>query len=320
MSAVVTKDQPSVAKLLEAQKAQIATALPKHMTADRMARIALTELRKNPELLICEPLSFLGAIIQCAQLGLEPGNALGHAYLVPFWNSKKKRKEVQLIPGYRGFIDLARRSGEILTISARTVHENDSFDYSYGLDETLNHRPSLGERGDVIGAYAVAKLKDGGHQFEFMSREQIDKIKSDTTVWKNHYEEMARKTVVRRLAKYLPLSVELASLIEISDKEETSVTQDNGQILIDAGVEEPEPVATSAVQVADEAIKPKGDIIKDKLLDAIENRINALNETGVTEEQVYDFLKVKSFDDVAKWPTKKLQTALELLQSFKVKG
>ncbi|HEJ2203269.1 TPA: recombinase RecT, partial [Pseudomonas aeruginosa] len=110
-------------------KAQMALALPKHMTADRLARIALTEIRKVPALAKCNQESFLGAVMQCAQLGLEPGNALGHAYLLPFGNGKAKDglSNVQLIIGYRGMIDLARRSGQIVSLTARTVHQNDQF-------------------------------------------------------------------------------------------------------------------------------------------------------------------------------------------------
>lgn len=239
-----TRAQPPAAQqpmtvqgLLESQKKQIALALPSHMKPDRMLRIALTEIRKNPALGECDPLSFLGAIIQSAQLGLEPGNALGHAYLVPYWNKKKGIREVQLIPGYRGFIDLARRSGQIMSISARVVHENDLFEYEYGLEEKLKHVPAKEDAGELVSAYAVAKLKDGGYQFEIMSRDQIDAISTGTEIWRQHYDEMARKTVVRRLFKYLPVSIELAHAFELADREETGESQDNERILLDVGVQ-----------------------------------------------------------------------------------
>jgi recombination protein RecT len=156
---------------------QIALALPSHITAERIARVALTEVRRNPKLAQCDPVSFLGALMQSAQLGLELGNNLGHAYLVPFFNKRAGYYEAQLIPGYRGLIDLARRSGQIVSISARVVYENDDFEYRYGLDEELWHKPARTNRGEMIYAYAVAKLKDGGSQFEVMSREEIDEIK-----------------------------------------------------------------------------------------------------------------------------------------------
>lgn len=115
-------------------KKQMALALPRHMTADRLARIATTEIRKTPALAKASQESFLGAIMQCAQLGLEPGSALGHAYLLPFGNGKDKynRSNVQLIIGYRGMIDLARRSGQIVSLSARAVMSATSFTLSMG--------------------------------------------------------------------------------------------------------------------------------------------------------------------------------------------
>ena len=217
-------------------KAQMALALPKHMTSDRLARIALTEIRKVPTLAKCDQTSFLGAIMQCAQLGLEPGGALGHAYLLPFENRKKGITEVQFIVGYRGMIDLARRSGQIVSLTARTVHENDEFSYQYGLNEDLKHVPATGDRGALLYVYAVAKLKDGGVQFEVMSRSDIDKVRAQSKAgnygpWQTHYDEMAKKTVIRRLFKYLPVSIELATAVTMDEKADAGVDQDNSSIL-----------------------------------------------------------------------------------------
>jgi len=217
-------------------KAQMALALPKHMTSDRLARIALTEIRKVPTLAKCDQTSFLGAIMQCAQLGLEPGGALGHAYLLPFENRKKGITEVQFIVGYRGMIDLARRSGQIVSLTARTVHENDEFSYQYGLNEDMRHVPATGDRGALLYVYAVAKLKDGGVQFEVMSRSDIDKVRAQSKAgnygpWQTHYDEMAKKTVIRRLFKYLPVSIELATAVTMDEKADAGVDQDNGSIL-----------------------------------------------------------------------------------------
>jgi len=217
-------------------KAQMALALPKHMTSDRLARIALTEVRKVPTLAKCDQTSFLGAIMQCAQLGLEPGGALGHAYLLPFENRKKGITEVQFIVGYRGMIDLARRSGQIVSLTARTVHEHDEFSYQYGLSEDLKHVPATGERGALQYVYAVAKLKDGGVQFEVMSRSDVDKVRAQSKAgnygpWQTHYDEMAKKTVIRRLFKYLPVSIELATAVAMDEKADAGLGQDNGAIL-----------------------------------------------------------------------------------------
>ncbi len=217
------KPKEQIAYLLNTKKAEIAKMLPKHLNADRLLKVAQIAATTTPALAKCDVASLVGAIGQCAQMGLEPNTVLGHAYLVPF-NTKRKDangnerwvNSVQVIIGYKGLIDLARRSGQIVSIAAHEVCQNDKFELVYGLDEKLNHTPSLSERGEIIGFYAVAKLKDGGHCCEFMSRHQVEQIqaaadkknKYPSKVWQEHFTEMGRKTVIRRLAKYLPLSVE----------------------------------------------------------------------------------------------------------------
>lgn len=205
---------------------QMALALPKSMTAERLTRIVMTECRKVPALMQCNQESFFGAVLQCAQLGLEPGSALGHCYLLPFGNGKSRdgRPNCQLIIGYRGMIDLARRSGQIVSINAYCVHEADEFEYELGLHPDIHHRPSpLAERGPVTYVYAVAVLKGGGVQFEVMSRAEIEAVRVQSKAgksgpWVTHWEEMARKTVVRKLFKYLPVSIEAVRAVEIDEK------------------------------------------------------------------------------------------------------
>ena len=193
---------------------EIEKALPKHMDADRMARIALTTIRTNPKLLECSVPSLLGAVMQAAQLGLEPG-LIGHCYLVPFKNNKTGQSEVQFIIGYKGMIDLARRSGQIENIYAHAVYSNDEFDYELGLEPKLKHKPYMnGDRGEFIGVYAVAHFKGGGYQFEFMPKEEIEKRRKRSKAanagpWVTDYEEMAKKTVIRHMWKYLPISIEI---------------------------------------------------------------------------------------------------------------
>lgn len=207
-------------------QAQMALALPKSMTAERLTRIVMTECRKVPALMQCNQESFFGAVLQCAQLGLEPGSALGHCYLLPFGNGKSRdgRPNCQLIIGYRGMIDLARRSGQIVSINAYCVHEADEFEYELGLHPDIHHRPSpLAERGPVTYVYAVAVLKAGGVQFEVMSRAEIEAVRVQSKAgksgpWVTHWEEMARKTVVRKLFKYLPVSIEAVRAVEIDEK------------------------------------------------------------------------------------------------------
>ena len=218
-------------------KQQMALALPKHITADRLARVALTEVRKNPTLAKCDQHSFLGAVMQCAQLGLEPGGVMGQAYLIPFENRKAGRTEVQFIVGYRGMIDLARRSGQIVSIEARPVYEGDQFHVQLGLDSQLTHIPDFDNPNRVDPnklrfVYAVAKLKDGGVQFDVMSRREVEAVRAQSRAansgpWVSHFEAMALKTVTRRLFKWLPISVELASAIEQDERADIGLPQDN---------------------------------------------------------------------------------------------
>lgn len=227
---------------------QIKAALPRHMTAERMARIATTEMRKVPKLGQCSPMSFLGAVIQCAQLGLEPGNALGHAYILPFDKREKVGgqwrlvgTEAQVIIGYRGMIDLARRSGQIISIDARAVFDGDRFECILGLDPKIEHTPDWNNaaRSDPAKlrfVYAVAKLKDGGVQFDVMSRAEIEAIRkrskaSDNGPWVTDFPAMALKTVVRRLFKFLPVSVEIQRAVGIDELAEAGISQQNDTVL-----------------------------------------------------------------------------------------
>ena len=204
--------------LLDRYAGEFKKALPKHVTVDRFMRVAFMAVRNNPALLDCTPESLISACMTAAQLGLEPDGILGHAYLVPFKNSRFNRTDAQFQVGYKGLIALARRSGEVRSIAAHVVCEQDYFDYAYGLEEKLEHKPAIGERGKPIAAYAVAIFKDGGHAFEVMSEADIEKIRHKSKagdkdgkpigIWAEHTGEMWRKTVIRRLAKYLPLSVE----------------------------------------------------------------------------------------------------------------
>ncbi len=227
----------NVKEFFEANKGALAAVLPKHMHADRMLKIAMHALRTTPALNDCNVQSLMGAVVQCSQLGLEPNTVLGHAYLLPFQNRRENRKDVQLIIGYKGLIDLARRSGQIASIGAYPVHENDHFRLRYGTNPGIEHEPELGERGEIIGFYAVATFKGGGYQFEFMSRREVDAIRDASQgymnalrynkdhPWISHYEQMGRKTVIRRLSKFLPLSIEFATASELDSRADAGQEQ-----------------------------------------------------------------------------------------------
>ena len=226
----MSKQAKTIQHFLRDHVSEIKRALPRHMSADRMARIAITECRKNPKLMECDPATLFGAFIQCAQVGLELG-VLGHAYILPFRNNKTKTTDVQLIIGYKGMIDLARRSGEIVSFQAHAVYEKDSFEFEYGLDEKLKHVPYSGtDKGALVCVYAIAKLVGGGHQVEVMQKHEIDAIRQqskskESGPWATHYEEMAKKTVIRRLFKYLPVSVEIQRAVSLDEAGEANVPQ-----------------------------------------------------------------------------------------------
>lgn len=200
----------SLAQLIDRMRPEMARALPAHMNADRMARIATTLLRQTPKLGQCTQESFLGALMTCAQLGLEPG-PLGEAYLVPYGNV------VTFIPGYRGLIKLAYQSGQLQNIDAHVVHDGDDFEYEYGLTPVLRHRPARGNPGATIAVYAVATLKDGGSAFVVMSVDDVEAIRARSRAGKNgpwvtDWDAMARKSCIKQLVKFLPLSTEMHQL------------------------------------------------------------------------------------------------------------
>lgn len=253
----VAKAQPkpiqTLRTMLDKALPQIKLALPRHMSAERMLRVAVTAAQRTPDLLKCDPLSFVGAVVQASQLGLEPDGILGHAYLAPFNNRKTGRKEVQLIAGYRGLIDLARRSGHVATISSHVVHERDKFDFAYGLEDRLEHVPHMdGDKGDPRCVYAVARLRDGGYAFDVMTVDEIERIRKSSKsangdAWSNHWGEMARKTVIRRLMKYLPLSPELQKAVALDEAADAGVAQS-----LDIEVESNDAVAEATARRTDD--------------------------------------------------------------------
>jgi recombination protein RecT len=190
--------------------------LPRGLAVDRFKKVVLAAYSRNRQLQQCTMASVLTAVIQASELGLEPTGSLGGAYLVPY------KDQCTLIIGYRGFIDLARRSAKVKKVEAHVVYSNDNFSYSYGTDPKLVHKPAMGERGDIIGVYAWALMEKGVKQFEFLSKPEVDKIKAISKAkkgpWVEFEDEMTRKTAVRRLAKYLPLSPETRDAIERADE------------------------------------------------------------------------------------------------------
>jgi recombination protein RecT len=230
----------TVRTMLERLKPQIALALPKHMTPERMSRVAMTCILRTPKLLDCDPTSLAGAIITCSQLGLEPDPMLGHAHLVPFWNSRRKVNEVVVIPGYRGLMKLARNSGEVSTIDAHVVHVKDQFTYAYGLQPQLRHVPYQGDEdpGPSTHYYALCRMKDGGSLFHVMTHAEVEQHKSrfvknirDDSPWISDFDAMALKTCLRQLTKFMPASVETQRAATLDEHAEAGVPQDLASIV-----------------------------------------------------------------------------------------
>lgn len=219
---------PSLSDQIRSMEQQFAMAAPKGVEAAQLVRDALTALRQTPKLAECTPQSVLGSLMTCAQLGLRPG-VLGHAYLLPFWDKRQGGQVAQLVVGYQGLVELAHRSGKIQSLIARTVHENDTFDVDYGLEDKLVHKPYMGgDKGQPVAYYAVAKFTTGGHAFFVMSHPEMLEYRDKHAKarnrngqvfgpWADNFEAMAHKTCVRQLSKWMPKSTELATAISADE-------------------------------------------------------------------------------------------------------
>ena len=196
---------------IKAMEPAIKKALPSVITPERFTRMVLSALSSTPKLAECSPQSFLAAMMTAAQLGVEPNTALGQAYTLPYRNHGQMECQFQL--GYKGLIDLAYRSGEVSVIQAHTVYENDVFEYELGMDPKLRHVPAKADRGEAVAYYAMFKTKDGGYGFEVMSVDDVQRhaqrysksYGSGTSPWRSNFDEMAKKTVLKRALKYAPL-------------------------------------------------------------------------------------------------------------------
>lgn len=196
---------------IKAMEPAIKKALPSVITPERFTRMVLSALSTTPKLADCSPQSFLAAMMTAAQLGVEPNTALGQAYLLPYRNHGNMECQFQL--GYKGLIDLAYRSGEVSVIQAHTVYENDVFEYELGMDPKLRHVPAKSDRGEAVAYYAMFKTKDGGYGFEVMSVDDVQRhaqrysksYGSGSSPWSSNFDEMAKKTVLKRALKYAPL-------------------------------------------------------------------------------------------------------------------
>ena len=226
----------SIQDLIKAMEPEIKRALPQVITPERFTRMALSALNSTPKLKECSQMSFLGALMNAAQLGLEPNTPLGQAYLIPYKN--KGQLECQFQIGYKGLIDMVYRNEDIQTVQAQCVYENDTFDYELGLEPKLVHKPALKDRGELVLVYALWKSKNGGYGFEVMSKEDIDaharkfsqSYGSSYSPWKTNYEEMAKKTVIKKCLKYAPLKSDFVRAVSNDETIKSELSVDMSEI------------------------------------------------------------------------------------------
>ena len=226
----------TIADMVKALEPEIKRALPAMLTPERFIRMALSAINNTPELESCTPMSFIAALMNAAQLGLEPNTPLGQAYLIPYKN--KGRLECQFQLGYKGMIDLAYRSGQIQVIQAQAVREFDYFEYEYGLDPRLIHRPAHEERGEITFFYGLFRMKNGGYGFEVSNKADMDAFAArysksfggKYSPWKESYEEMAKKTVIKRVLKYAPVSADLRKALSMDESIKTEISVDMSEI------------------------------------------------------------------------------------------
>lgn len=222
--------KPTMQQYIKQMEGEIRKALPSVLTPERFTRITLSALSSNPRLQECTPQSFLGAMMTAAQLGVEPNTPLGQAYLIPFKNHGVMETQFQL--GYKGMIDLAYRSGEISTIQAHVVYANDRFSYSFGLNPTLEHIPATADRGAPTHVYAVFRTKDGGFGYDVMSMDDVRQHAKKYSKsygngpWQTNFEEMAKKTVLKRVLKYAPLKSDFVRQLSTDESIKTEVSED----------------------------------------------------------------------------------------------
>lgn len=226
----------SIADLIKAMEPEIRKALPEVITPERFTRMALSALNTTPTLKECTQMSFLAALMNAAQLGLEPNTPLGQAYLIPYNN--KGVMECQFQIGYKGLIDLSYRNPQMQIISAQAVYENDDFSYELGLNPKLEHKPTLGERGEVRLFYGLFKLTNGGFGFEVMSKTAMDEyakeyskaFDSSFSPWKNNYIGMAKKTVIKQALKYAPLKTDFRKALSNDETIKKELSDDMSEI------------------------------------------------------------------------------------------
>lgn len=231
------KKSMSIAELIKVMKPEIERALPEVITPERFTRMALSALNTTPKLAECSQMSFLSALMNAAQLGLEPNTPLGQAYLIPYKN--KSGLECQFQIGYKGLLDLAYRNPEMQIVQAHEVYENDEFDYELGMNPKLVHKPTLGDRGELRLFYGMFRMTNGGFGFEVMSktaveayaREYSQSYDSSFSPWQKNFIDMAKKTVIKKALKYAPLRTDFRRAMSTDGTIKEELNEDMTEVI-----------------------------------------------------------------------------------------
>jgi recombination protein RecT len=205
--------------LLYRYKDRFAAILPRTITVQELMQLGLVAMGRDSKLLACTPQSIIRALIVAGRLGLDPTGIGGQAWIVPY------KQTATLLVGYKGLLDLARRTGIVVGVEAHVVHERDTFRFHYGSEPDVHHEPVVtGEPGPMLGAYAILRLRgDAVPMMEYMTKAEIDKIRTRSRAgaegpWVTDYEQMARKTTLRRILNYAPSSTELRLVMAAEDR------------------------------------------------------------------------------------------------------
>ena len=258
------RPQDGIQRMLQHAWPRIQAVMPKHMSSERLYQLAVSTINQTPKLAECDSASLLSCVMKCSALGLEPSavDGLGRAYILPFKNHG--RMQATFIIGYKGLIDLARRSGQLVSIHAQAVYQGDEFDFwededgqhfKFRPNRTVEHKPE-----NLTDVYVTARLVSGGKVFEHMTKEEVDAIRrrsksADNGPWVTDYEAMALKTVIRRSARYLPMSTETQQAIAADE-----TTPDYSGVLSPI-IEQPVPVSVEPVDKPEPEFGPQASTV-----------------------------------------------------------
>jgi recombination protein RecT len=270
--------QKQMAGMLKQMLPEIKKAVGNTMTPERFSRIALSLFNGNPQFWEASPTSFLSALMQSAQCGLEPNTVLGEAYVIPYKNNKQGITEVNFQVGYKGILKMAFNTGEYEAIYAHEVRKGDEFSYEYGLHKNLIHKPADVPSEEITHYYAVYKLKNGGFDFVVWSKERVEQHAREfsknylyqgkvnkNSVWAKNFDSMAKKTVLIDVLKFAPKSVEMAKALDLDYKAEAKEEKVSNFNYVDvdaAPIHNDEPVV-DANYIVDENTVNQGNMFED---------------------------------------------------------